>query len=513
MYDLQALYRKALPARIEALESARQALREHAADGSAALRKLAHALRGSGGTYGFPEVTEAAACVEEAPEAELLPSVDRLVAVLQAVASGETAPAAAILVVEADAVEALRLREALEGPGREIAVVGTAGDALRTLGQREIACVLLGLDLPDGRGDDVVRRIRGHPAGGDLPVLVCAAQAGAGDKAACLAAGADAVFDGPLDAEALSAAVAFRLRRAAARSRDARIDPLTGLENRKAFTEAFRRAMSTARRVRFPVAMAAVGLDHFKAVNEAHGPATGDEVLRRVGGILRDSLRTSDVVARWGGDVFVALFSNADVAGAGIALERVRRALQEARFHTPVGGAFPVTVTAGLVQVGDEESVGTAFERADRLLRLGKAAGRNRVFTERDVDRPLRPKVLVVEDDALMVALLRKHLEADGFEVIHETDSIAALAASRTLEVSLVILDRKMPGMDGLDLIAQLRRQAAYARVPIVMLTALGSEEEIVRGFERGADDYIVKPFSPAELLARLHRLMRVSAA
>jgi diguanylate cyclase (GGDEF)-like protein len=513
MYDLQTMFRQVLPKRIEALEAAKQALHNRADDASFTIRRLAHSLRGSGGTYGFPEVSEAAGRVEDAPDPEILPSIDLLVSVLQKVAAGGDAPPAGVLLVEDDAVEALRLREMLEAKDREVAVVGTAADAVRIFGEREIACVVLDLDLPDGNGHGLVRRLREHPQGTNVPILVFAGVGDSRAKAECLALGADAILDKPLDAEILSLAVSSRIRRSIRQARDARVDPLTGLENRKAFEEAFRRAISTARRVRFPVAMAVLGVDHLKVLNDTHGIGTGDEVLKRIADTLINILRTSDAVARWGGDEFVALFADADLSGAVVALERVRRALREIRLRTPTGESFPVTLTCGLVQVGDGETPETVYARAERLLRLGKAAGRNRVFTERDVERPRRPKVLVVEDDELVVTLLRKHLEMDGFEVIHEPDGIAALTTSRSLEVSLVLLDRRMPGMDGIDLIAQLRRQASYARVPVVMLTALGSEEEIVRGFERGADDYIVKPFSPAELLARIHRLLRVGAA
>jgi two-component system OmpR family response regulator/two-component system alkaline phosphatase synthesis response regulator PhoP len=74
---------------------------------------------------------------------------------------------------------------------------------------------------------------------------------------------------------------------------------------------------------------------------------------------------------------------------------------------------------------------------------------------------------------------------------------------------TLVLLDVKMPGMDGFEVLERLRKTPSYVDVPIVMLTSMGSEADVVRGFRLGADDYMLKPFSPTELVARLRRLLR----
>ena len=116
-------------------------------------------------------------------------------------------------------------------------------------------------------------------------------------------------------------------------------------------------------------------------------------------------------------------------------------------------------------------------------------------------------KALVVEDDADIVELVSLYLGKDGWDVESVADGRRALEKVRRGSYQLIILDIQLPGMDGLSVCAELRRDRASASVPLVMLTARGDESDRVVGLEMGADDYVVKPFSPKELLARVRAL------
>ena len=115
----------------------------------------------------------------------------------------------------------------------------------------------------------------------------------------------------------------------------------------------------------------------------------------------------------------------------------------------------------------------------------------------------------MVEDDADIVELVSVYLAKDGWEVESIADGKRALDKVRRGSYQLVVLDIQLPGMDGLSVCAELRRDRASASVPVVMLTARGDEADRVVGLEMGADDYVVKPFSPKELLARVRALFR----
>lgn len=120
-----------------------------------------------------------------------------------------------------------------------------------------------------------------------------------------------------------------------------------------------------------------------------------------------------------------------------------------------------------------------------------------------------RTRILVAEDDRAIRDSLRRLLEIDGYEVLTVTDGAAALESRRRFDVGLVLLDVMMPSVDGLSVCRVLRAEGDH--VPIMILTALTEPSERVAGLDAGADDYLIKPFDPGELLARVRALLRRS--
>ncbi|MEK7821282.1 MAG: phosphate regulon transcriptional regulator PhoB [Pseudomonadota bacterium] len=119
------------------------------------------------------------------------------------------------------------------------------------------------------------------------------------------------------------------------------------------------------------------------------------------------------------------------------------------------------------------------------------------------------PTIMVVEDDPAIAELLRYNLTREGFAVTLVADGDSALAAAAAAPPDLVVLDWMVPGLSGIEVCRRLRRQPQSRNLPIIMLTARGEETDRVEGLESGADDYMVKPFSPGELVARIRAVLR----
>jgi two-component system phosphate regulon response regulator PhoB len=120
-----------------------------------------------------------------------------------------------------------------------------------------------------------------------------------------------------------------------------------------------------------------------------------------------------------------------------------------------------------------------------------------------------RELILIIDDEADLIELLVYNLEQAGFDAIGERDGRSGLERARQRQPAVTILDLMLPGIDGLDLCQQLRRDPRTSAMAIIMLTAKTSETDRVVGLELGADDYVVKPFSPRELVARVKALLR----
>ena len=121
----------------------------------------------------------------------------------------------------------------------------------------------------------------------------------------------------------------------------------------------------------------------------------------------------------------------------------------------------------------------------------------------------MKPYILVVEDESSISELLRYNLEAAGYEVDVSADGDEALVAVAERRPDLIILDWMLPGTSGLEVCRQLRRASETRNLPIILLTARGEEPDRVRGLDSGADDYVVKPFSPSEVMARVRAVIR----
>jgi DNA-binding response OmpR family regulator len=138
------------------------------------------------------------------------------------------------------------------------------------------------------------------------------------------------------------------------------------------------------------------------------------------------------------------------------------------------------------------------------MVAMGHAAGSQRA------DPPEGAPILVVDDDVKIVSLVRTYLEREGLSVVTATDGRAALEAIRKKRPRLVVLDLMLPELDGLALLRIVREDSD---VPILILSARGSAQDRVYGINEGADDYLAKPFSPAEVVVRVKAILRRSAA
>lgn len=120
-----------------------------------------------------------------------------------------------------------------------------------------------------------------------------------------------------------------------------------------------------------------------------------------------------------------------------------------------------------------------------------------------------RATMLLVEDDAALAELVSWHFRKDDFDVIHTPDGEEALILAQERTPDIILLDWMLENLSGIEVCRRLRRLPGTANVPIIMLTARGEEEDRIRGLETGADDYVTKPFSPRELVARVGAVLR----
>ncbi len=122
-----------------------------------------------------------------------------------------------------------------------------------------------------------------------------------------------------------------------------------------------------------------------------------------------------------------------------------------------------------------------------------------------------KKRILVVDDENTIREVMRRYLEREGFDVIEAADGYTAMDAVKNEEPDLVLMDLMLPGIDGLTITRHFRQSPSKKTIPIIMLTAKGEISDRIRGLDFGADDYISKPFSPREVISRIHAVLRRS--
>ena len=145
---------------------------------------------------------------------------------------------------------------------------------------------------------------------------------------------------------------------------------------------------------------------------------------------------------------------------------------------------------------------------ADRFLYIAKTSGRGCLVSETDLAGKPQQTILLVDSDASAARAITDSLEREGFEVLACLEGATALKLAQVNSVSLIILNLRLAAYHPV-LITDIRRTPQGKTVPVLMTTTLGTEAEVEKGFSLGADDYLVKPFTPHELMMRVHNLLR----
>ena len=285
----------------------------------------------------------------------------------------DAVPPPSVLVVDDSDTLREQLCAELDGAGIATTQAGDLRSARRLLRDGDFDAVVLDLMLPDGEGTELL-------GAAGPPVIMLTGSGHPELVAAALQAGAHDFVHKPVEAVEIVARVgaavrtkrlADDLRAANARLEvEARTDVLTGLLNRRYATLELERLLAAAARHGRELSVLMLDIDHFKTLNDAHGHEAGDDVLRTIAGRLGGALRAGDVLARWGGEEFVALLPDTGAGGAAVVAERMRVSAAQ---------ATPVTISVGCATWRAGEDAGALVARADGALYEAKRAGRNRV--------------------------------------------------------------------------------------------------------------------------------------
>ncbi len=300
-----------------------------------------------------------------------------------------------ILVADDEPVNLALIRRRLEWEHYRVETAEDGGQAVEAARRVLPDLIILDVMMPVMDGLQACRLLKEDPATRDIPVIFLSALDDTDTKVRGLGLGANDYVSKPFRVEELLARVsvairmklerdrlrqrAEELRRSAeAASEMSMTDALTGLLNRYGLHRALQREMSEARRYARPLSCLLIDIDFFKAVNDTYGHAAGDAALEQAARVISESVRGSDVVCRYGGEEFLVLAPETGLEGARALADKIRLSFS-AHLFGDAGRAFPLTLSAGVAQLGDTESGNDMIARADDALYHAKQTGRDRV--------------------------------------------------------------------------------------------------------------------------------------
>ncbi len=296
-----------------------------------------------------------------------------------------------ILVVDDDPVTQHVVTAVLANLGHTSESCHDAGAAWERFEDEGYDVVITDRDMPGESGLDLVRRIRAHASGRHIYVILLTALDSLESAVEGMESGADDYLLKPLDPALLRlrlisaarvAALHEQIEQMTQRLRQAAItDPLTGLGNRLALVVDLAQLHARVVRYGHSYCVALIDVDHFKAYNDTFGHPAGDAALQAISRAIQSTARAGDETYRYGGEELVVVLPEQDVAGALIALDRMRRAVEDLHLENPGSSHGQVTISIGLALLrrGDGQEPNEALAAADTALYRAKSLGRNRI--------------------------------------------------------------------------------------------------------------------------------------
>ncbi|MEW5763557.1 MAG: response regulator [Acidobacteriota bacterium] len=287
-----------------------------------------------------------------------------------------------VLIVEDEPALAEHFGLLLGQAGMKIAKVNRPQDALQALSEFNPELVLMDLYMPGCNGLELAAVIRQIPGFLTLPIVFLSVESRIQQQMKAIDLGADDFLTKNIAPQYLISSVTARAQRARILQSFMSRDGLTGLLNHTHMKEQIVVEVARSRRVGSPLSLAMIDVDRFKEVNDTHGHATGDRVLKSLSYLLRQRLRRTDVLGRFGGDEFAVLLTDTTADRAAGILDEVRAAFAQV-IHPAEGTTVTCTLSVGVAGLEEGMDAQSLSEAADRALYLAKEGGRNRVAPAR----------------------------------------------------------------------------------------------------------------------------------
>ena len=414
-----------------------------------------------------------------------------------------------ILIIDDD-VELLELLErVLREYGYQILITSEPEDGLSILEEEKIDLVLLDIILSEIDGFSLFKKMRSMDF--QEPVIFLSAKDNVEDKVKGLELGAEDYITKPFEIKELKARIDSVLEKYNNFKNKIIKDQLTDAYTKNYFQESAQEEKERFSRGDKRFSVAFIDLDDFKAINDNYGHLIGDELLKEFAQFLFHNLRKIDQVYRFGGDEFLVLFPETSAQEAYTVLQRLKEKFTNYNFsNLNLDKKIELEFSSGIAEIkSPKDEIKAVLEKADQALYDVKQNNKGRVKISHQVAETRENKnILIIDDENVIVDLIRTRLNSLGYNIKYSSNGKEGISLVEKTAPELIILDLMMPKLNGFEVIRQLKSDPDTEDIKIIVLSSKQSDKDINRTFELGADDYLSKPFSLAELENRVKRII-----
>lgn len=417
-----------------------------------------------------------------------------------------------VLLVDSDKSLRHTLSKLLTSNGYKVDQADSKDRMRKVISKNMPDLIVLDTDIA-GKSDGLCSDIMTDPDTQGIPVIFLVKKTDSETERSTFNVAGDDFLLKPFDIKDLLIRVQAQFKRVESNAKTADYDELTQLFSRSYFLTKLKLELNSAHRINRIFCIAMIDLDNFKQINDNYNHSTGNFVLKHFSFFLQDNLRKADLLARYSGKEFILIIKDIKLKQAYDIINRLRKHAEIKEFEDKeTNFATKITFSAGIAEYPkDGEDVLELIQNSEKALYKAKTMGKNRVEILTEDDTVYDPdekkkRILVVDDDLDIIKLIKAKLQQDNFSVLEAYNGKEAIELTKKFNPDLIVMDIVMPVMDGLEACRILKKDHSTRFIPLILLSGKSSEEDITKGFDLGADDYINKPFSPDELMARVKR-------
>ncbi|MCJ8008380.1 diguanylate cyclase [Lederbergia wuyishanensis] len=423
-----------------------------------------------------------------------------------------------ILLIDAEVDFVTSIKEDLESQGFHVMIALNIDKGLELFYMMRPSLVMLDINIKESHETSILEKMVSATSKSFTPIVIVSNENTLENRIMAYSIGATDFISKPIQNELFIPFILNRMRTQQNIQKAVIVDELTGVYNRKHLINTLVKAMKTFARNQRPLSVCIIDLDHLKQVNQQFGHVTGDEVLKSLASVINESKRESDLLFRYGGDEFLLYMPDTNSEKAMALIERISTTFQKKRF-VDRNNEFSLTFSVGIAEINEKNNTTDGLlDQATKALLESKNSGRNNVtiFSQHN-ESSIMEKLhfIIIDDDYMVRTILEKSLSSVAFGrnisvIIHSfEDGIQFLNSPwyHKNDKYIILLDGIMPKMDGIEILTKIRKDYPDKNIVISMLSARSSEKNIIQALEKGADDYMLKPFNIPEVVARLGRL------